>query len=141
MPSLAVLRTLARELMSREHPARVPEPDLVMDDPAKVEAYNKAGQVDGVMAPVYLFHGANACEVIQPGDLVLDLACGPANQLGMIARLNPQTRVIGVDLSEQALDLTGAVDMGHAAQPLGQPRLVGITKYRPDARRRAEPRP
>jgi len=118
MPSLAVLRTLVRELMSREHPARVPEPDLVMDDPAKVEAYNKAGQVDGVMAPVYLFHGANACEVIRPGDLVVDLACGPANQLGMIARLNPQARFIGLDLSEPML--------ARARQHAAQERLTNL---------------
>jgi SAM-dependent methyltransferase len=74
-----------------------------MDDPAKVAAYNKAGEVEGVMAPVYLFHGANACEVIKPGDVVVDLACGPANQLAMIARLNPQVRFIGVDLSDPML--------------------------------------
>ncbi|HZP22010.1 MAG TPA: class I SAM-dependent methyltransferase, partial [Terriglobales bacterium] len=103
MPTLAVLRTLVREVTTSRRPERIPEPDLVMDDPAKVAAYNKAGEVNGVMAPVYLFHGANACEVIRPGDLVVDLACGPANQLGLIARLNPQARFIGVDLSEPML--------------------------------------
>jgi len=34
----------------------------------------------------------------------VDLACGPANQLGLIARLNPQTRFIGVDLSGPMLE-------------------------------------
>ena len=103
MPNLAVLRTLLRELTTFDLPDRVPEPDLVMDDPAKVAAYNEAGQVDGVMAPVYLFHAANICEVIEPGDVVVDLACGPANQLAMIARLNPDTQFVGVDLSEPML--------------------------------------
>lgn len=103
MPSAAVLRTLLRELTTSERSARVPEPDLVMDDPGKVAAYVRAGREDGVMAPVYLFHCANACEVIRPGDNVLDLACGPANQLAMIARLNPDTRFIGIDLSEPML--------------------------------------
>lgn len=103
MPNLAVLGTLLRELTTFDLPGRVPEPDLVMDDPAKVAAYNKAGQVNGVMAPVYLFHAANVCEVIKPGDVVVDLACGPANQLAMIAQLNPGTQFVGFDLSEPML--------------------------------------
>lgn len=108
MPSLAVLRTLLREITTSERVARVPEPDLVMDDPAKVAAYVDAGRPNGVMAPVYLFHCANACEVIRPGDVVIDLACGPANQLSMIAKLNPEAKFIGVDLSESML--VSAVD-------------------------------
>ena len=103
MPSAAVIRTLMRELTAMQRTARVTEPDLVMDEPDKVAAYVRAGRADGVMAPVYLFHCANACEVIRPGDVVLDLACGPANQLAMIAKLNPASRFIGIDLSEPML--------------------------------------
>jgi ubiquinone/menaquinone biosynthesis C-methylase UbiE len=103
MPSLPVLHTLLRELTTQERAPRVPEPDLVMDDPSKVAAYVEAGRPGGVMAPVYLFHCAQACEVIRPGDLVLDLGCGPANQLTMIAALNPEVRFVGVDLSEAML--------------------------------------
>jgi len=109
VPSIAVLRTLLRELTTSERARRVPEPDLVMDDPAKVAAYNEAGRTDGVMAPVYLFHCANACEVIRPGDVVVDLACGPANQLAMIAALSPEVRFIGVDLSEPMLERARAL--------------------------------
>lgn len=74
-----------------------------MDDPAKVAAFNQAGHETGVMAPVYLYHAAQVCEIVRPGDTVLDLGCGPANQLAMIARLNPDTKFIGVDLSEEML--------------------------------------
>lgn len=100
MPSPALLKTVIREMFTGERSTRVPEPDLVMDNPASAEAYREAGREHGVMAPVYLFHCANICEVIRPGDTVLDLACGPANQLAMVARLNPQTKFIGIDLSE-----------------------------------------
>jgi len=103
MPSFAVVKTLIRELFTQEQSQRVNEPDLVMDDPDKVAAYTRAGREDGVMAPVYLFHCAQICEVIRPGDTVVDLACGPATQLAMVARLNPQTRFIGVDLSAEML--------------------------------------
>ena len=76
----------------------MPEPSLVMDDPQQVTAYAKAGRENGVMAPVYIFNGANICEVIRAGDIVVDLGCGPANQLAMVARLNPDVHFIGVDI-------------------------------------------
>ena len=104
MPSIPVLKTLLREAVTREQVPRVPEPDLVMDDPAKVAAFTRAGREDGVMAPVYLFHTAQVCEIIKPGDTVVDLGCGPATQLGMIARLNPDCEFLGVDFSDEMLD-------------------------------------
>lgn len=104
MPTAALVRTFVRELITRESSERVTEPDLVMDDPDKVAAYTAAGMVDGVMAPVYLFHCEQICDVIRPGDTVVDLGCGPATQLAMVAELNPQSRFIGVDLSAEMLD-------------------------------------
>ena len=104
MPSLPVLQPLARELVRRERSPRRTEPDLVMDDPEKVAAYTRAGREDGVMAPDYLFPCAQVCEVIRPGDTVVDLGCGPATQLAMVARLNPDVRFVGVDLSEEMLE-------------------------------------
>lgn len=104
MPSLKLIGTVVCEWFSRERSPRMTEPDLVMDDPERVAAYVKAGRENGVMAPVYLYHAANICEVIRPGDTVVDLACGPANQLAMVARLNPDVNFIGVDLSQPMLD-------------------------------------
>ncbi len=104
MPSIALVRIMLRETFTRERSPRLTEPDLVMDDPDNVAAYVEAGREHGVMAPVYLHHGANICEVIRPGDTVVDLACGPANQLAMVARLNPESNFIGVDLSEPMLE-------------------------------------
>jgi len=103
MPTLSLLRTFCRELLTTERSARLNEPDLVMDDPGKVAAYTRAGREDGVMAPVYLFHCAQICEIIRPGDTVIDLGCGPATQLAMVARLNPRCRFIGIDLSPDML--------------------------------------
>ena len=103
MPNLALLKTFCRELLTWERSSRVNEPDLIMDDPEKVAAYTRAGREDGVMAPVYLFHCAQICEVIRPGDTVIDLGCGPATQLAMVARLNPRCQFIGIDLSPDML--------------------------------------
>lgn len=103
MPSPTVIKAFWRELVINKSAKRETEPDLVMGDPEKVAAYTKAGLEDGVMAPVYLFHCAQICEVIKPGDTVLDLGCGPATQLAMVARLNPLTNFIGMDLSGEML--------------------------------------
>jgi ubiquinone/menaquinone biosynthesis C-methylase UbiE len=111
--------TVMREVMTRDRCPRTPEPGLVMDDPEQVAAYVEAGREHAVMAPVYLFHGANMSEVIRPGETVVDLACGPANQLAMVARLNPDTRFIGVDLSQpmlqQAKDLIAQQGLGNVS--------------------------
>jgi len=104
MPSATVIKVFCREVVSNRSAQRETEPDLVMDDPEKVAAYTRAGREDGVMAPVYLFHCAQICEVIKPGDTMLDLGCGPATQLAMVARLNPQTHFIGMDLSDEMLN-------------------------------------
>jgi len=104
MPNFEIFKVLVRENMTGERVPRTTEPDLVMDDPEKVAAYTRAGREDGVMAPVYLHHCAHICQVLRPGDLAVDLACGPATQLAQVARLNPDVRFIGVDLSDPMLD-------------------------------------
>jgi arsenite methyltransferase len=103
MPSLAVLRILANELTTTERAQRYPEPDLVMANEEQVAAYTRAGRQDGVMAPVYLYNASHVLEVIAPGDKVLDLACGPATQLALIAGLAPDSSFTGVDLSPTML--------------------------------------
>jgi ubiquinone/menaquinone biosynthesis C-methylase UbiE len=104
MPSIDVFKVLVRENVTSERVPRTTEPDLVMDDPEKVAAYTRAGREDGVMAPVYLHHCTHICQVLKPGDVAVDLACGPATQLAQVARLNPDVRFIGVDLSEPMLE-------------------------------------
>ena len=106
MPSWSVMKVLMKELATSDQIAiaRTAEPTLVMDDPQQVQEYTQAGLEGGVMAPVYLFHCAQVCQIIRPGDRVLDLACGPANQLAQIARLNPDCRFVGLDLSPEMLN-------------------------------------
>lgn len=103
MPSLSVMKVMLKEMMTSQQIPRTPEPTLVMDDPEQVRAYTRAGREDGVMAPVYLFHGTQVCQIIRPGERVLDLACGPATQLCLIARLNPDCHFTGLDLSPEML--------------------------------------
>lgn len=103
MPDFAMLKTILRETLARSACPRVPEPDSVMDAAEKVAAYTDAGRDAQVMMQSYLLNCAHICDVICPGDTVVDLACGPATLLAMVAELNPETRFIGVDLSEPML--------------------------------------
>ena len=95
---------LVRELLSWQVQPRVPEPDLVMQNPSQVEAFMEAGSENGVLAFLYLYHALQITSIVQPGDRVLDLACGPANQLAQIARLNPDSNFVGLDASANMLD-------------------------------------
>lgn len=91
------------ERWSRQSLPRVPEPEMVMEDPAQIEAFLACGREDGLLAPIYLYHALQCAPVIGPGDTVLDLACGPANQLVQMARLQPQAHFIGMDISSGML--------------------------------------
>jgi SAM-dependent methyltransferase len=132
MPSLPVLKVLLKELATQQRLPRTPEPGLVMDDPDQVAAYTRAGREDGVMAPVYLFHCAQVCGVIRPGDRVLDLACGPANQLCQIARLNPDCQFTGLDLSAEMLQRARSLvsDLALPNVSFAEGSIADLSRYR-----------
>jgi ubiquinone/menaquinone biosynthesis C-methylase UbiE len=120
----ALLKTIYRELFTRHGFSRMPERDLVMDDPTSVAAYVRGGRPDGALAGNYLYHVAQMCEVIRPGDRVLDLACGPANLLMMLASQNPDVRFVGVDLSDEML--------GYARRGVEERKLANVELQRDD---------
>lgn len=107
MSIFARLPLVFREQFGRRLPERVPEPSLVMDDPQQVADYFEACSVRGLMGGTYLFHTIQMCQVIAPGDVVVDLACGPAAQLAQVAQLNPDAQFVGVDLSPAMLERAG----------------------------------
>jgi SAM-dependent methyltransferase len=76
-----------------------------MADAGQVSAFMDSGRRDGVLHYIYLFHALMSLPQIRPGDVVLDLACGPANQLLQIARLHPDCRFVGLDASPAMLQL------------------------------------
>ncbi|WP_153117038.1 class I SAM-dependent methyltransferase [Rhodocyclus tenuis] len=104
---MSVPRMLAHlflERLSRQELPRVPEADAVMEVPEQIAAFADSGAENGILAWLYLFHSLQSAPLIRPGDTVLDLACGPANQLLRIAQLNPQAQFIGVDASARMLE-------------------------------------
>jgi ubiquinone/menaquinone biosynthesis C-methylase UbiE len=122
---------LALERLSRRELARVPEAEMAMNDTVLNAAFRDAGRDDGVLAFLYLFHALRISAVILPGDRVLDLACGPANQLGLVARLNPESNFAGVDASPgmlaEARDTLARVGVENVSLlPGDMTNLVGI---------------
>ncbi|MDB5801614.1 MAG: hypothetical protein JWL63_2553 [Rhodocyclales bacterium] len=105
MPSPAMLMHLLLDAATRREQARVPEPTMAMTDAASTEAFMMAGREDGLLAHTYLYHAIQASTVIAPGARVIDLGCGPANQLAVIAQLNPDAHFIGIDASDSMLAL------------------------------------
>lgn len=101
--STSVLFHLLCERISWRKQPRVPEPDLVMESVAQTASFSQAGEKGGVLAFLYLYNALQITSVLQPGDRVLDLACGPAHQLVQVARLNPDVRFVGLDASPTML--------------------------------------
>ncbi|MDR2689229.1 MAG: class I SAM-dependent methyltransferase [Azoarcus sp.] len=103
MPGAALLYHLARDWLSREESPRIPESAL-MDESAAAHAFLDAG-AHGQLAPTYLYHAIQASALIAPGARVVDLGCGPAVQLALMARLAPAAHFIGIECAPAMLAL------------------------------------
>ncbi len=100
-----MLAHLLVECLSRRVLPRVQEPDLSgVDSLAQSEAFELAGREDGFLASIYLYQALQIAPLVRPGDRVLDLGCGPANQLVQVARLNPKAHFVGLDVSNEMLE-------------------------------------
>jgi len=109
MPDLATIPVIFRELLSKRSFPREPEPDLIMDTHDNVDAYADSGSMAGEMAANYLFHTEQICQTLKHCKTVIDLACGPATILSLVAELNPGIHFIGIDLSQPMLEKAKAL--------------------------------
>lgn len=107
---------LLLERLSRQELARQRESQLIMDDPLQVAAFDASGGDEGVLAFTHLYHAVHMTPLIRPGERVLDLACGPANQLAQLALLNPDARFVGLDASPNMLQRARET-LGHSRAP------------------------
>jgi len=84
---------------------RTPEPTAEMSDPNQVHAFHAQGEHAGVLLGVYHFN-ARAVHALTPqGGTVLDLGCGSGQFLCHLARVRPDLRLIGLDLSPPMIEL------------------------------------
>ena len=96
---LGLVSMLVRENLAKGELPRTPESMLVMDSAQQVEAWHSQGEDDGPIAPVYYLN-ARACSRFAPiGSTVADLGCGSGRFAAYLARMRPDLRVVGIDLS------------------------------------------
>jgi arsenite methyltransferase len=121
---LDLAKVIVGEILSRKAVGRTPESDLVMTSPESIRAYTQAGEKDGALASAHLYHAAQICTVVAPGDVVLDLGCGPGALLASVAALVPSARFLGVDLSDGMLR--------EAAQALSEAAIANVELHHGD---------
>lgn len=119
--SIPAMYHLILERISRRELQRVPEQDLVMENPFRNEAFAEVGSENGLLSFLYFYNALQITPVIKTGDRVLDIACGPANQLALIARLNPEAHFVGLDASANMLE-QAAITLAQAG--VGNAELV-----------------
>jgi arsenite methyltransferase len=129
MSGPTMLAHLILERLSWNVLPRVPEPEQIMLDPLQNAAFMEAGREDGILAFIYFYQALQITPIIRDGDRVLDLGCGPANQLAQIARLNPRSHFVGLDASAHMLEQarTTLTGVGNVELVSGDmTRLAGI---------------
>lgn len=79
---------------------RTAEP-AAMANHDQVAAWHSTGDINGPLTPIY-FVTANACSSFVPkGGVVIDLGCGTGRFAAYLAKLRPDIKVIGLDLSAE----------------------------------------
>ena len=100
---LPIPKIIWYESTSGGRPTRQNEPWETMDDLDQVKSYVEAYAWGGPTSALQLHHLRELSLLIKPGDVVLDLACGPGPLLLELAAIYPDTTFIGADLSSTML--------------------------------------
>lgn len=101
---LPILKIILYETLTKKFPTRIPEPSEIMDDVNQIKSYVKSYEWGGPASALLLHHLKELSLMIRPGDVILDLACGPGPLLLELAALYPDCHFIGADLSENMLN-------------------------------------
>lgn len=86
--------------------ARRPEDSAAMDVQDQVAAWHAQG--DASIAPLYQLSARACSRMAPPGSTVVDLGCGSGRFAAFLARMRPDLRVLGVDLSPRMVDTGNA---------------------------------
>ena len=103
MEILPIFRILKTESKAGQALQRQPEPEAIMTGNAQTLEYNLGADLNGPLLPIYLFHLPRMARLFKAGDEVLELGCGTAHILCMLAYLCPEVQFTGLDLSQQML--------------------------------------
>src|ERR1700730_2071925 len=104
MKLFGLIRLLALEFFSRDTLMRPPEPSLVVDAPQNVAAFDRQGQQEGPLIPLYHFCSLAISRLLPEGGRLLDLGSGSGRLLGHLANGRPDVEIIGLELSQPMVD-------------------------------------
>jgi len=100
LPPILKERILGSDFERRREPASAVGRD------EQASNYLSAGNENGGMYIIHLFHCAHISQVIEGVSRVLDLSCGPAMQLLLTAQYHPDKEFVGIDLSAGMAEAT-----------------------------------
>lgn len=98
---LKLLELIFRETISTKGFERCPEPSVIMKDPQNVESFHAQGADRGALIPIYHFNALSISALLPYGGNLVDLGSGSGQFISYLARCRPDSRIIGLDLSEE----------------------------------------
>ena len=98
-----LIQILKAESQAGQAFLRQPESESIMSNTEQAQEYNDGANLTGPLLPIYFFHLPRIGRLIKSGDSVLDLGCGTAQMLCMLAPLFQSVQFTGLDLSEKML--------------------------------------
>lgn len=113
---LEFLPMMARQFLARQSLMRVPEPDMLLDEPQQVANYEEMALIPLVLTYVMAQRQIGRLWRGAPPVRLLDLASGPGHFALLLSRAYPDAQVTGIDLAPNmaAAANANAARMGRA---------------------------
>lgn len=93
-----------KEMMFFSELTRTPEKMVKSGAEQALDFYNY-GLGDTVLRASYLFLAKLATKTFAHCKRIIELEASPANQISLVAQMNPEIEFVGVDLSDKMLEL------------------------------------
>lgn len=84
---------------------RVVEPNRLMQEEPGIASFHGQGSGRGALAPIYHLNANSVSRLLPHGGRVLDLGTGSGRFLATLARMRPDARLVGLDLSDRMLSV------------------------------------
>jgi len=124
-----LLAMLARENLTACNLDRKPEESLVMNGTENVAAWHSLGADDGPIVPVYHFQALACSFFATQNSTVVDLGCGSGRFAAYLARLRPDLRIVGFDLSAPMVETGNASLKAQGLAPRVELRQGDMTSF------------
>ena len=91
------------QVFKKDYIQRVPESEMIVETESELLSYNRSMREGGVAWPYIIYTAYFMSQSIQRCTHVLDIGCGSADLLMLVAKANPHITFVGVDQSDIAI--------------------------------------